>query len=325
MWRRLSTTLALAYLAALAVIAALIQRWADSWSLATVLVFAPRWIWLAPLVPLTAAAAGWRQWRLLGVLAVAGAVSLFAILDLRIPPPGRGGARPRIRVMTANLGGPLTPVPVEAIAEALRADEVDVAAFQECRTDLQPLRAQGWYTVNSYALCLLSRFPVTAAEARDPHDMWKMDGAGLMARYELRGPSGPIHLVSVHLETARPALAVALHRPWRAGPALRENMGQRRFESRLARGYVDATPAPVIVVGDFNLPVESAIYREFWSPFANAFSACGLGFGDTKLTSWHGVRIDHILLGPGWRCQSAWPGRGVAPGNDHRPLIAEIE
>jgi len=325
MWRRLSRTAAVAYLAALAVIAALIHRYSDSWGLATVLLFAPRWVWLAPLAPLMAAAAGWRQWRLLGVLAVAAVVSLFAILDLRIPRPGGAGAGPRIRIMTGNLGGPRSPVPVEAIAEAFRAQGADVAAFQECRTDLQPLRTQGWYTANSYALCLLSRFPITSAEARDPHDMWKMGGAGLMARYELRGPAGPIHLVSLHLETARPALAVAMHRPWRAGPALRDNIGQRRFESRLARAYVDATAAPAIVVGDFNLPVESAIYREFWAPFANAFSECGLGFGHTKLTSWHGVRIDHILLGPGWRCARAWPGRAVDRGNDHRPLIAEIE
>jgi len=55
-----------------------------------------------------------------------------------------------------------------------------------------------------------------------------------------------------------------------------------------------------IVTGDFNMPVESAIYRNTWSVFSNAFNTAGLGFGYTKITpkrgSTYGTRIDHILF-----------------------------
>jgi endonuclease/exonuclease/phosphatase family metal-dependent hydrolase len=277
-----------------------------------------------PLLALMIAAVILRHRRLLGLLVIAAIVQLFAIMDLELPAWRPGGSGPRIRIMTANLGGPRSAVAVEALAAVFEAEHADVAAFQECRTNLDALRSRGWYTVNHYALCLLSRFPITAAQARDPHDMWKVGGAGLMARYAVRGPDGPIHIVSVHLETARPALTEAMHRPWRALAALDENRRQRRFESQVARAYVDATPSPVIVLGDFNMPVESAIYREFWTPFVNAFSDCGLGFGHTKFTRWHGVRIDHVLLGPGWNCQRAWVGTPPDPRNDHRPMVVDV-
>ena len=75
-------------------------------------------------------------------------------------------------------------------------------------------------------------------------------------------------------------------------------------------------------MGDFNLPVESAIYRRSWGSFHNALSETGLGLVPTKHTRWHGVRIDHVLAGPGWQAIRAWVGPGL--GGDHRPVIADL-
>ena len=52
---------------------------------------------------------------------------------------------------------------------------------------------------------------------------------------------------------------------------------------------------PFLVVGDFNAPVESVIYRRYWGDLRNAFSYAGFGFGSTRLNGWIRVRIDHIL------------------------------
>jgi endonuclease/exonuclease/phosphatase (EEP) superfamily protein YafD len=82
----------------------------------------------------------------------------------------------------------------------------------------------------------------------------------------------------------------------------------------------------VVVAGDFNMPTDSAIYRACWSSLSNAFSKAGLGFGYTEwptVAGWRfGIRIDHILTGPGWRPQRCWVGPDV--GSDHLPLLADI-
>jgi len=70
------------------------------------------------------------------------------------------------------------------------------------------------------------------------------------------------------------------------------------------------------------MPVESAIYRRYWSDFSNAFSDAGWGWGATKATRWHGIRIDHVLVGHGASALRAW----VAPhlDGDHRPMAADL-
>ena len=87
-----------------------------------------------------------------------------------------------------------------------------------------------------------------------------------------------------------------------------------------------STPASMILAGDFNMPVDSTIYRDVWNRYANAFSTSGFGFGHTKHTDvrgWRfGIRIDHILTGPGW-----WPKRcrvGPDIGSDHLPLLVDL-
>ena len=77
-----------------------------------------------------------------------------------------------------------------------------------------------------------------------------------------------------------------------------------------------------ILAGDFNMPVESRIYREFWGDFRDAFSAAGNGWGETKLTSWYGTRIDHVLYSPPWVCRRVSVGPPM--GSDHCPLVADL-
>jgi hypothetical protein len=63
-----------------------------------------------------------------------------------------------------------------------------------------------------------------------------------------------------------------------------------------------------LVAGDFNLPIESAIYRQYWGDYTNAFSRSGIGTGRTKSTRLFGVRIDHILVGERAEPIRSWIG-----------------
>lgn len=77
------------------------------------------------------------------------------------------------------------------------------------------------------------------------------------------------------------------------------------------------------LAGDFNMPIESHIYREFWGEPTNAFSAAGWGLGFTKHTRWHGVRIDHILVANG---EIGVVNAHVGPAfrSDHCSVVAEL-
>jgi endonuclease/exonuclease/phosphatase (EEP) superfamily protein YafD len=79
----------------------------------------------------------------------------------------------------------------------------------------------------------------------------------------------------------------------------------------------------MLLAGDFNMPVESRIYRQAWGSFRNAFDEAGIGWGQTKQTRWFGTRIDHILYSSHWRCRKSWVGPSM--GSDHRPMIADLE
>jgi endonuclease/exonuclease/phosphatase (EEP) superfamily protein YafD len=109
---------------------------------------------------------------------------------------------------------------------------------------------------------------------------------------------------------------------WKGVPELKANIRQREFESSIGRDWTTRATGPLVITGDFNMPIESAIYRRYWSSFTNAFSEAGLGFGDSKETSWHGIRIDHVLLGSDWQCLGAFVGPHL--GGDHRPMVADL-
>ncbi|HEV3261322.1 MAG TPA: endonuclease/exonuclease/phosphatase family protein [Gemmataceae bacterium] len=169
--------------------------------------------------------------------------------------------------------------------------------------------------------CLASRFPIAATK---PVQIVHR-GRVIAVRHELLTPNGPLYFVNVHLETARKGLEHVFRAPLYGIWTTNRNLWVRRRESESARRLTDDVAGALLVAGDFNLPTDSAIYRQCWSPFTNAFSSVGLGFGYTKYTPglWGGIRIDHVLGNPGWRCRRCWVGPDV--GSDHRPLLADME
>ena len=307
------------YLTAILVVAIAVDRFGDAWWPATALMFAPRWAWAVPLAVLVPLAAR-RQREALVPLAVAAILVLFPILDLRIPVwrLGRLGGRPRdLRVMTynvgagVNLGGSFTSMVVESGA--------DIVAIQE-REGAFRLSAMSVHC--RAGMCLGSRFPIRRSDARDPADFLAIGGSGVMVRHEIETPRGKIDVTNVHLATVRDGLSHVLRRGPRGAGALVENTRVRRLEAEAARSFARGGSNPVLVLGDFNMPVESAVYRASWSSFENAYSTVGFGFGATKTTGWHGVRIDHVLVGPGLEVLRCWVGSSL--GGDHRPVIADI-
>jgi vancomycin resistance protein VanJ len=317
-------------------VAAALGAWAllrfagDTWWPGTLLLFGPRWIAGAPIVAL-APWALWRDRRLLIALGMAAAVVIVPVMGLE-PRLPRGSTRPaaaegerRLRLMTYNVGDS-SPDP-RPLVDVFRQINPDLFAIQECYgagyAEALHQLGNGGYRIHAHGdECVVSRYPIEKIEFEDRADIERLHGTGGIMRYAVQAPWGEIHLVNVHLATVRQGLSSVLQKRLAGVPDLVENTRVRAAESALARRWVDATESPLLIAGDFNMPIESAIYRRDWASFPNAFSIAGSGFGTSKATRWFGVRIDHILLGQGWEVDQVFVGPHI--DGDHRPVIADL-
>jgi vancomycin resistance protein VanJ len=323
----LTTALVIGHLALALAVWFLFRFLADRWWPATVLLFMPRWIYLLPLALTLPAALLFRR-RQLALIAVTILILLVPVMGVRLSLPHTHPAHPApgvLRVMTYNIGGG-RPEPAR-LTQLL--DELDphVAMLQECTgaLDQAALIARGWNVHVFHSQCLVSRYPLRKADPRDPTDVWRRGGSGAIIRYQIETPAGPIDLLNLHLETVREGLSALFDHGAAGIIELRQNIRQRAYESRLARAWAERAEAPLIIAGDFNMPIDSAIYRHYWSSFTNVFSEVGAGRGESKFTVLFGIRIDHLLVSrSGWQLLDCWVEKERHIGHDHRPVIAEL-
>ena len=332
---RVLPAIAWAYLAVVLLAWAAVAWWGDRWWPATVLLFMGRWVFLLPLALLLPAAALLDR-RLIPPLVLAALVCVFPLMGYRqpwrhllggLPPSGMG-----LRVVTFNAAGGATlasqldPVLVEWGA--------DVVAVQECGNDLAEAMDSlaVWHFHRSRMLCLLSKHAIERVEVMDRSalDVTERSGSGGAAdvvRYVIQTPGGVVRVVNLHLETPRKGFDALAEMDVQG---MRDNLLLRDGESRLARrwtsGAVAGLPAdfdpPLVVMGDFNLPPESRIFRAHWGDLRNAFDEVGRGFGHTRYNGWIRVRIDHVLTDDRFRAAQVRVWRDL--GSDHRPLVADL-
>ena len=326
---RVAAVLAWAYLGSTILVAILLWGLGDRTTLGTVLLFMGRWVFLAPLVVLAPVVA-WLRARLLLPLAVGALVALGPIMGFRtgwrrlLPAPS--GAH--VRVVSFNADG--GRIAAQILPSMLDRWEAQIVGIQECGEDLASAvrRVPGWHVHTSRDLCFLSRYPIrdSAVLDRSALDRIKQSepdapgGAGYVVRFVLDGPRGPIRAANLHLETPRKGLERLLSGDERL---MRDNTELRGIEAKLAREWVTTGTGPLIVLGDFNTPVESVFFRDQWSDLADAFSVAGTGFGLTKRNGWIAARIDHVLASDEWHVDRATVDTEQRL-SDHSALIVDL-
>ena len=317
-----------AYLGAVLLIAAGMWTLGDRTVVGTVLLFMGRWVFLLPLILLVPVALWLRRDRLV-VLALAALVVLGPIMGFRTGwrrlMPGAAGVPLRVASFNVEGGG----VIAQMLPGLLDQWNAQVVAFQECGDNLVAAasRLSGWHHFETKDLCLLSRYPIRRAEVMDrsaldrvkQSEEKEIGGAGYVVRFVLDGPAGPLRVANLHLETPRKGFEGLMDRDLRR---MRMNTEIRDVESHLARAWVDSGAGPLIVLGDFNTPVESRIFRQHWGDLADAFSNAGFGLGMTKHNGWILVRIDHVLTNDEWRVDRVRVGADAF--SDHRPLLVDL-
>jgi vancomycin resistance protein VanJ len=326
LWGRWVGWAVLAY--ALLVAAALVVVWGmgDRWWLGTVALFGPRWLILLPLAALIPAAAVLRP-RAMLPLGAAAMVALGPVMGFRIGWQGwLAGGGASLAVATFNADNDVAAA--ARLADLLERHDVAFAGIQECSPHTASILEMNgtWRVLREGSLCLATRYPAEIVDRFRVGAFERVRDAGIggtseAVRFRVHLPRGAVDVVNLHLETPRKGLEGLLLASdvdgVEANRMMREIESRRAFEW-VAAGGIDS----LIVLGDFNMPVESPIYRADWGAFDNAFSRAGWGRGTTKDNGWFSVRIDHVLTGRHWRARRARVGPDL--GSDHWPVLVEL-
>jgi hypothetical protein len=226
-----------------------------------------------------------------------------------------------IRLMSVNLGEGMDN---EAVIKTIVDGEFDIVAFQEIEhhklETFQHLLANGWFLDFREHLGLASRFPILETELQNRrfHNDW----GGIIGRYLLAAPFGEISVFNVHLETPREGVEDVIAERWNGIAGMKKVTEIQEVESMVASRFVQDYKG-AIILGDFNMREPNPIYQKYWGSYADAFSQVGRGWGYTKFTDWHGVRIDHCLYDPDY-WQAIWAVVGSGFGGDHRQILVTL-
>lgn len=227
-----------------------------------------------------------------------------------------------LRVVTANLG---EGIDSQALFDFIDETKPDILLFQETGHNLlgEIRRAKmfdEWYVFFEGGLGVLSKFKIKKEEHKNRSSF---GGWGtLIAKYDIELQSGLISIFNLHLYTLRDSLQSVIDRQANALKKMEKSTSMQEIESSFLSDWI-FTKNPLLVAGDFNMRDVHPVYRKYWSRFSDAFSRAGFGFGYTKYTSWHGVRIDHVLYDADWKAIKAFIGPNL--GGDHRPLVVDLE
>lgn len=314
-----------AYAALVFTLLVLIRWVGKSWWGVAVLVFLPRWIFLAPVLVL-AVASGFRRcpwhWAVQGATALVVAGPLMGLClpvsQLWTKPP-EGGQR--VRVVTFNMGE--EPLPTAALRDWLARESVDVVCLQEGRRlagETRALLGVGWHVSREGSIA--SRWPIVWEMPAYPETVASGERwTGKLELVRLRTPSGvELAAASAHL----PTLRYGMSRFFTADVA----GGRRHLDwwgneiSRMLSAVARSNDLPLILAGDFNMPADDSTMAGLRAHFRFAFEEAGWGYGYTRPARLPWIRIDHVLAGPEWTVTRCRVGPNL--GSDHLPVLAEL-
>lgn len=314
----------------------------------TLFLFSPRWVlglpWLL-LFPLTMLF-DFRtaRWYMLHLLILVVPIFGFCVPSFDFGEKAEDSGV-QLRVMTCNVGE--GPIRVAQLLALLKQEKIDVLLLQECNSQLydELQHALDWSFRHDSKLVIasprtLSDLIVVERRVFPHYSLAEMiavqlplqaspqsigASAGQADEKEFASQLSPanaepseVRIVCAHFPTFRPAFEKARNFDASADEEYRIVADEYRHTAKQAYDGLQAVQTPTLIAGDFNVPIESAFYRDYWSDYQNALSLKGWGLCYTKYTRMHGVRIDHLLADANWTVQSAKVGPDL--GGDHRPV-----
>lgn len=299
-----------------------IMPWSEAWSLFEYgLLFGPRWsifIILIPVIALNFCLIN-KHKKIVG-LSVLYLVFFYLNLELPVTKVFVASDEANLRVMTSNLGGIGKQQNNYKLLSQIKYSRAEILAFQEVSAlDAKKNIPDKWNVECILATCIASPYVITPINSNHRRFLGGWGNIGALFMVDVKGIS--VFVLNIHLETPRKGIEDSQLSKLDFSPVY-DNANNRYIEANLVKDWVH-DKSPLIILGDFNMPVESSIYRMFFSDYKNAFNEAGLGLGYTKYTKFIGVRIDHILVDNHFRVINSWVGENI--GSDHRAVFADLK
>jgi endonuclease/exonuclease/phosphatase family metal-dependent hydrolase len=185
-------------------------------------------------------------------------------------------------------------------------------------------------TAHSGGMVTITRYPVVGMEEiRFAH-------SGNMAlATDVVAAEDTLRILNVHLQSFRidpedysilssPDLTESSDRQEikKVSGKLKRASQMRALQARMIREYIDKSPFPVLVCGDFNDTPFSYTYRKVKGKLKDAYVESGKGIGHTYIGTLPSFRIDFILHGDYF--ESCNYTQGTMDFSDHRPVSCRL-
>ncbi len=198
------------------------------------------------------------------------------------------------------------------VLDFVRAEKPDAVVFAEVdaqwREQLAALKkdyphefaTQGRW---GRGLLLLSRVPMQNA-----------------ARLKVSNDAEPPLLATLVVQ-GKPLQLIGVHANWPFGLRSRTSRDQQLMELAVA---AQATPRPLVVVGDLNVSPFSEHFQKLLQAGRLSSAAAGFGWQPTwpEFMPPAGIQIDHALVSPGVQVRDF--RRGAEVGSDHLPVVVDL-
>lgn len=312
----------------------------ETWWIGTIFTYAPRIVFLVPPVLFIVGSFLWHRKSII-VNLISIVICAGPLMHLVLPPmsvPELPEKDQRIRFVTCNVQG-FEPN-FSAVLQEIGTHDPNVVVFQEALGS-HPLIEQwfdGWEIHSEDSFLIASKFPLKHVETMFSKVFAAHHGTDkrhTALHVEIEGPTGPFHLVNIHLMTARHGLSTVTPGQVLRGGAKSEIAGfdvLRQKEANEALEFIQKIPSdePLIIAGDFNTPSHSNHFSTRWNFLRNVFEEVGIGYGytapNTAHTTWPDytpwLRIDHILVNDVWNIHRCKVGK--SRGSDHLPIMAVL-
>lgn len=308
-------------------------RWlGESWWATTVALYLPHWVLLAPLGALALGALILGPRSLLLLHLGAAAIVLFPVMGLRLGGPNQPtpGA-PRLRVVSFNVGSGARSIP--GIVEEVTSHRPDLVLLQESAPEVNAAVAAalpGYATLTSTQFFVASRGAISELYEPPKVDLDDVDRSARFIRVTVETPAGKLDVYNVHPISPREALTSVHEDSFLGGlrgdhAVIIRNTRLRRLQAETIAKLAAASPNPVLIAGDTNLPQSSRILAGTLGRWKDGFDEAGRGLGYTFPVTRRGpwMRIDRIFSGPELRFLQFGVGRSAS--SDHHCVWAELE
>lgn len=291
----------------------------------------------------------WRVWALVALLAI---VSNYGYLSRILHFGTTESLISTERVITmgtynvASFNLETTGFYCKSISEFMNSQEVDILCMQEFymsrdfNEDSTIVAFDAWpyYSIplppddkKILNVALFSKYPILSTQLITHPDS---KNCSMICDLDINGTTVRVfnnHLQTTDVYSTRPQLAKEIesknmngieHATYLLAKELKINYIKRAEQANEMAGFIEQSPYPTIVCGDFNSPPSSYTYRTMRGKLNDGFQLCGSGYMYTYRYFKHLLRIDYIFVSNDFTGMKYYSPK--LEYSDHNPVIMKM-